>query len=73
MHLEVTCQVDLNRLRMVRIRTVSCLTAGQFPKLREIQTRRIITSVDLISAAATCPFSSRISRTASEVMTEVIC
>ena len=34
--------------------------------------RKIITSVDLIRAAATWPISRRISRTASEVMTDVI-
>lgn len=38
-----------------------------------VYTRKIMTSVDLIRAAATCPFSNRISRTASEVITEVIC
>jgi hypothetical protein len=33
----------------------------------------IITSVDLISAATVCPFCSRISRTASAVIIEVMC
>ena len=35
--------------------------------------RSIITSVDLISAATVCPFCSRISRTASAVIIEVMC
>jgi len=33
---------------------------------------RIMTSVDLMSAATVCPFCKRISRTASAVMMEVI-
>ena len=37
------------------------------------QTRKIITSVDFMSAATTSPFLRRISRAASAVMMEVIC
>ena len=47
--------------------------ALDFPRSEIVYTRRIITSVDLMRAAAGWPFSRRISRTASDVIIEVIC
>ena len=56
----------------LRKRPVS--TAARSPVFyqEKVYTRRIMTSVDLMSAAAVCPFSRRISRAASAVMIDEI-
>jgi hypothetical protein len=66
MRIELTCQVSLNRINLGRKEEVSDWRAGRLFRIGRFQTRRIITAVDLIKAAATCPTSSRSSRTASE-------
>jgi hypothetical protein len=57
--------------------TVAIASSGGLPvslsRLCRQSGRISITSVDLIRAAAICPFSRRISRAASEVMTDVRC